>query len=1180
MSGIFGGGGKSISNETPRIGALRVQTSAFGMVVPLVYGRNRISANLIYYTDFKAIKHTETQKTGGKGGGGGGSSTNIWYSYTAALAMGLCEGVVSGISHVWKGKEKSNLSALGFTLFQGTYAQTAWSYTTTNHPTEAIAYRGLAYLAAPAYDLGENASIENHSFVVNAVLNNSFGGTDAYGAKVEEIVPDFLTNSKYGAGWSAGKMGDYTKIGEYALAAGLVLSPVYSEQRGANEILDELAMATNGAFVWSEGKLKMLPYCDTAIIGSWGNYTPANPVLYNLNDDDYLEPIQVRRNTQADAYNKVSVEFIDSLNDFNVAIAEAYDQANIEQYGLRPMEPVKLHMLTKKEMARTAAQNILQRALYIRNRYEFSLGVRYSLLEPMDVVTLTDTTLGLNLAPARIIEVEELPDGTFNVIAEEMPDGVSYSALYPSQTNEGYKVDFNVASGNANAPVIFEPPTSLSGKPQIWIGASGGDNWGGCEVWVSQDDATYQQIGIITAPARHGIASLASGSDPDTVNTMAVNMTVSKGELLGGTLADRDQMNTLCYIGGELVSFQNATLTGAYQYNVTSLRRGAYGTQISAHAAGSAFMRIDPAVFKYEYDPALIGSTIYIKLRSFNVYGLARQDLAGLTPIPYAIAGAYLGSIQGLALAQPFNGSSLKVKWDAYTGADSYRLEIWQGGSLKRTVNGITSTFHEYTAEDMKADGGPWRSVDVRLYAVSANGASLSAATMTVSNPQAAAPSGLNATAGPLAITVSASKSTDTDYAGMLIFASSTSGFTPDTTAWTNLVHDGQNNSHTFTGLSSGVPMYYRVAFYDLYGKDGLNLSSELTATPMGAGGIQIVSSLPVGGVDGDVVSLTTDHKIYRYNQLAGQWQTWVDGSDILASSITTGKLAANSVLANNIDVTTLSAISAVLGTISSGNITLDSSSYIRGGHTAYNNGGATGQGFFLGYEGGAYKFSLGDPNGQYLRWNGTELQTNGLSKMGGIAMYDTAGVFTFTVPAGVKKVFVAQIIGGGGGGGGKGSTNSRPGAGGGGGQVKQWVEVGGFTGSGLETVNVTVGAGGTAGANGGSTGGNGGNGGASSFGAFVSCAGGYGGRGYTGGTITAGAPADWATANVGGLSANFCFGGGNVLRMNCLAPRTVNVGGVNVVVNDIPTMGCAGHGGRDGNNSKAGADGRVVIVW
>jgi len=57
--------------------------------------------------------------------------------------------------------------------------------------------------------------------------------------------------------------------------------------------------------------------------------------------------------------------------------------------------------------------------------------------------------------------------------------------------------------------------------------------------------------------------------------------------------------------------------------------------------------------------------------------------------------------------------------------------------------------------------------------------------------------------------------------------------------------------------------------------------------------------------------------------------------------------------------------------------ITVSSAGYIRGGQTGYN----TGTGFFLGYSGSAYKFSIGNPSTSALTWDGSVLNVQGTGK-------------------------------------------------------------------------------------------------------------------------------------------------------------------------------------------------------
>src|SRR5712691_1273641 len=225
------------------------------------------------------------------------------------------------------------------------------------------------------------------------------------------------------------------------------------------------------------------------------------------------------------------------------------------------------------------------------------------------------------------------------------PIGVGTASLYPRLTTAGFGIDMLVAPGDSNPPIIFEPPAALSGGDlDVWLIASGGTNWGGCQIWVSSDGNTYSLAGTVYSGGRQGTLSavLPSQSDPDTTNTLAVDLTESAGQLLSGTTADADNFVTLCYCDGELVSYQTATLTAAHKYNLTYLRRGIYGTAIGAHTSGANFARFgpsDPSLFRYRYPASFIGQTISVKLPAFNIFGQALQDLSGLTPTSYTLTG-------------------------------------------------------------------------------------------------------------------------------------------------------------------------------------------------------------------------------------------------------------------------------------------------------------------------------------------------------------------------------------------------------------------------------------------------------------------------------------------------------------------------------------------------------------
>ena len=200
--------------------------------------------------------------------------------------------------------------------------------------------------------------------------------------------------------------------------------------------------------------------------------------------------------------------------------------------------------------------------------------------------------------------------------------------------------------GDTNRPIIFEPSADLAGDTaEVWIMASGGQFWGGAQVHVSLDGTTYAMIGYLVAGASQGVLSapFAAGSDPDTVNTLSVDLSMSRGQIISGTAADADYMlPTLAYCDGELIAFSNATLTGLYTYDLnTYIRRGTHGTTSRAHDAETQFAWIQNP-FNYEYPSSLIGSTIYFKFPSFNTLGAQLQDLADCVAYPYTLTGTGL----------------------------------------------------------------------------------------------------------------------------------------------------------------------------------------------------------------------------------------------------------------------------------------------------------------------------------------------------------------------------------------------------------------------------------------------------------------------------------------------------------------------------------------------------------
>ena len=655
MSFLFGSKQpEAQANKTQNVTGVPVQTSAFGGVVPILYGTQRAAINCIFYGDFTATQQ-QNDAAGGAGKGGifgSPAPASPTYTYSAAFAFAICEGPIAAMpGTVWQSKAVTTLSALGFSTFLGTYPQTPWGYLTTNHPSQARGYNGFAYIAAANYQLGTTAEMPNHSILVQALLYDaaiSSGDSDA-----SRIMVDILTSPHYSNVFPASRIAALTNYQNYTRASGLVLSPGYGEQRSAADIVNELCLVTNSAARFSSGVLDIVPYGDEAVSGHGFSYVPPATPQYDLGDDDFFtdspndDPVKLLTRRPSDIVNSIKIEFRNRAKDYNVDLAQAKDQARIDAYGLIQNAALQQHLLCDPAVAQLSAHLQLQR-LAVPNDYEFMLDQRYALLEVMDIVSLTDSVLGLDHQWVRISEISERDDGILQFKAEEYLGGAGTSAQYSFQPSTGFQADYSQPPGDINAPVIFEPTSALSQGLYVYFGISGSSvEWGGCEVWAADDSAgPYRLLGQVNGKARMGtigglpaFTAVAGGQTIDQTNTLHVDLSQSSGDLMTATQADARAYNTLLYVGGEFISYGTATLTSSNQYDLTYLVRGSFSTFPVVHAAGEPVVRIDSGLFKWPYSSDRIGQTLYFKFPSFNRHRGGLQSLSSVGFHAYTLTG-------------------------------------------------------------------------------------------------------------------------------------------------------------------------------------------------------------------------------------------------------------------------------------------------------------------------------------------------------------------------------------------------------------------------------------------------------------------------------------------------------------------------------------------------------------
>jgi hypothetical protein len=181
-------------------------------------------------------------------------------------------------------------------------------------------------------------------------------------------------------------------------------------------------------------------------------------------------------------------------------------------------------------------------------------------------------------------------------------------------------------------------------------------------------------------------------------------MSMSRSNLVSVSRQEADDYVSLCWIGGnnngEFISYQNATLTDRYKYNLSYFRRGVYGSSIQTHTNNSQFVRCDSGIaLKIPFGANEIGNTYYIKLVSFNVFGTAEQQLSEVEPYAVTLRGYNKQTIMESGTSTLTKDVVTTVRYNrAYSQAPYPQVVITSplAGDLLHITNMTTTSFDVY----------------------------------------------------------------------------------------------------------------------------------------------------------------------------------------------------------------------------------------------------------------------------------------------------------------------------------------------------------------------------------------------------------------------------------------------------------------------------------------------------
>lgn len=668
--------GPNIVTRANKISTFTVNTAEYGTAVPEIYGTTRIGGNIIYYDDFTAHEHKETHRAGK----GGGKQTNITYTYSVATIIGLCEGQIAGIGRIWKDKEVYNYPSeeVGLSLFDGASTQSPWSYVAQHHPDKSLPYNGLAYMAG-VIDLGDSAAMPTYNFEVKGKLLNTGDGIDVNPA-------DYIRALLDRVGLSDVTIENLDEYRKYCKEADLLIStPADADESAVRDIVKEITGLTNAHIFWSNDRYKIVITEDRPA----GNWTPDKTVQYDLTADDFIPQsdgalVTYQRKDSADIYNRFPVEFSNRANSYEKESVAYQFSEDIANRGLRQANTINARYVYTKARAVKVAEMAARKNKYGRNQYTFTLDWAFCRIEPGDLVRISDKYSGIDKQVVRVTAVTEDDSGMLTVTAVSVPPGNYSAATYDVHDVDRPYIDYNKTAPDT-VPVIFQPPADLTSDGlELWIAAKGKANgWGGCTVYVSDDNTNYRTVGQIAGSARCGKLMQPLSPMPNHPSGNQAMVTCND-QLISGTLQDAERKNTLCWIDGECMSYINANLQASGAWLLSGLYRGQCNTEVRLHAKDTDFVRLDNSVFKVPFTKEDIGKKIYLKFCSYNIFGAGNQDLSEVKAYEYTLQKYYIPPVTNLTaynryrqLADGVSRYDIVVNWTPPTLQSYLQGDVW-----------------------------------------------------------------------------------------------------------------------------------------------------------------------------------------------------------------------------------------------------------------------------------------------------------------------------------------------------------------------------------------------------------------------------------------------------------------------------------------------------------------------
>lgn len=341
----------------------------------------------------------------------------------------------------------------------------------------------------------------------------------------------------------------------------------------------------------------------------------------------------------SDDYPKfLSINFINPNREYKISNQHSLNSNTCSRNKIHFDLPVVL----SEESARQISQKIMRDIWSNLNTFEFAVSLNYINLKPSDVI---EVEIDGKLRKVKISTIKISENFVINIQAHEILQNYQTKKLISKAQVSTEKLD----DMSETILKIFEV-RSLQAKDEKlkinFVAAGLNPNWKGCVIYMAYDESDeFKAVAEVKSAGTFGnIIDDFSAINPfkiDHKNKLRINLIENDLENIKSIFSEESTNYAL--VGNEVIRFKNARLIDNYQYQISCLARGLFGTEkeYDKHKAGEDFILLNNAAVSVEFQHSDIGKNLYFKAVSFgqNFYEAKtiKYEIQGLSSKPLSV---------------------------------------------------------------------------------------------------------------------------------------------------------------------------------------------------------------------------------------------------------------------------------------------------------------------------------------------------------------------------------------------------------------------------------------------------------------------------------------------------------------------------------------------------------------